>query len=87
MDLGKQKDCPGKYCFNWVDGGDQFTEGIQNSLKSALPHLRKVETSHCGLSLGNCIRDPSSTEEDKVDFFEPNEPNLDRDGLSADSFR
>jgi hypothetical protein len=72
-------ECPGKFCFFWLERGSRFAKGLYNDLDEALNHTAIVQDNQCGCSFGICRRlDPGSSNKD---WYEPNEVRLEEAGL------
>ena len=75
--------CPGRFCFHWVDKGDKLSWDLRG-IPAGTPHLE----AGCGLPsnvfLTRCDRD--TAEPGPIDMYEPNEPELDKAGLSWNHF-
>lgn len=73
--------CAQRYCFNWLEKGDEFTPGLHDSFEQALTKVRPVTASCCSLTstLGVCSR--TGNEKNDGDLYEPNEPALAKDRL------
>ena len=76
--------CPGKYCFHWVPSGGakDLTGRTYSSFQEAI--TRRADWSEfpqggCGCGFGICTRMNPVTGDH--DWYEPNEPAMERDGL------
>lgn len=76
--------CPGKYCFQWVPpgGAADMSGRYYRSLQKALDRsddFVEFPRGGCSCSFGVCTRlDPVAGDQD---WYEPCEPELERDGL------
>jgi hypothetical protein len=72
-------ECPKQFCFHWAEKGSRLAEGFYCSLDEALNHMAFVQDDFCACTFGLCIR-LDSINGDK-DWYEPNEPELERASL------
>jgi len=71
-------ECPRRFCFLFAKDGDLVAPGLQATVETALASAVPVQGDHCRWTLGRCSRLGFG---DKHDFYEPNEPELERAGL------
>ncbi|PGZ86724.1 hypothetical protein [Bacillus sp. AFS029533] len=79
--------CPKKYCFHWVGEGDIHLPFVFSDIKKAMKITNKAKSAkegYCGCSFGSCIR--KSNNLTHKDWYEPNEPEIEKDGLPLDHF-
>lgn len=76
-----KNECPNEYCSFWRKAGNQADYGVYLNLEEALKNLELVEQSHCGCSFGICKRNEECTDLNALDYYEPQEVQLEKDGL------
>lgn len=78
--------CPKHFCFHWIEKGDKRLPFQFNNIEEALNYINDAKpqsSEYCGCIFGNCNRIDSSS---NTDWYEPNEPALEKAGLPEDSF-
>ncbi len=72
-------ECPEECCFNWAPEGSEVALGVYSNVAESLKALVPVSEGMCIWSFGLCRRlypHPSLR-----DYYEPDEPELERHGL------
>lgn len=81
-DLKLDKICPEKFCFLWHEKGIYIAKGVCLNLEDSFQDLEYVDNSHCGCPFGICKRNKDCNDTNAKDFYEPNEIELRKLGLS-----
>ena len=79
--------CPEKYCFHWVSIEDKHLPYLYKNIYRAYKtsnKTRPVKKGYCGCSFGVCAR--LDIEKNNKDWYEPHEPQLEKNGLSHNHF-
>lgn len=71
--------CPRAFCFHYVSAGSSFAPGGYTDVEAALRATRPTADGHCGCSFGLCTRLGAPGAD--ADWYEPDEPALERAGL------
>ncbi len=72
-------ECPEDFCFNWAPKGSFVSPGVHRNVTESLKALVPVSEGQCFCPFGFCRRlYPHPT---LHDWYEPNEPELERHGL------
>jgi hypothetical protein len=76
--------CPEKYCFFWREEGGLSADGSFSNVNEALKVVTREQKSRCGCYFGICIR--LDLVKGNIDWYEPNEVELAKDGLPWNHF-
>ncbi|MEW4369522.1 hypothetical protein [Paenibacillus kandeliae] len=78
------KECPQLYCFHWLEKDEQHLPFLFSHLEQAtsiVDAAKPQQQARCGCVFGTCIRQSKSLND--KDRYEPNEPQLKKDGFST----
>ncbi|MDY7226827.1 hypothetical protein [Hyalangium rubrum] len=71
--------CPRTFCFHFQPAGSRVAPGLHENVDAALKQALPISEDQCGCSFGVCTR-LDALKGDR-DWYEPNEPELERAGL------